>query len=91
MEFPAVLRVFLIYTVQWKVRGQKKHHHFSIKNVGALKTGRKLFHLFGPQFFSFSNLRKNYRDFQRKLVVHKSRGKGFVRKRAKIDNCFGGL
>ena len=31
----------------------KKHHHFYTKNVGAFKTGRKLFHLFGPQKFNF--------------------------------------
>ena len=41
-----------------KGQRSKKHHHFSIKHSGALKTGRKLFHLVRPPNFSFSNLQK---------------------------------
>ena len=67
-------------------RGQRsKKHHFYTNNFGAVKTGRKLFHLFGPPNSNFSNpLRPLFlRDFQEKLVVTISFGKGYARKRAK--------
>ena len=42
-------------------RGQRSNPSIvCTKNVGALKRGRKLFHLLGPQSFDFSSLLKPY-------------------------------
>ena len=78
----------------WKEeRGQvsKKHHHFDTVFGAPQKTG---FHPFGPKQLMFFRVCSNpllWKRFQEKLVVAFFFGKGYVRKGAKNDNCFGGL
>ena len=64
----------------------KKTPPFFHQKIWGLKTGRKLFHLFGPQNFSFSNLLKTliFNGFPGKAGGTQFwGGKGYVRKRAK--------